>query len=189
MAEPAGLTTTPAEAAPTATLATTAPVPTTSLPATPLGPASSSATVPVPTPPALPSSTATLIPATQPAPSPTLVSAAPTSAPASTASAVDPAPTLAPASKSGGAKVTVRMNNYAFAPQTLTIAPGTTVTWLNTDDTTHTVTADDQRYNSGDMKKGDQFSFTFTKPGLYRYYCVWHGAPGGQAMSGSVTVK
>jgi plastocyanin len=114
---------------------------------------------------------------------------APTSALTSTAIAANSAQTAAPTSKSGGAQVTVEMNNYAFMPQNITVASGTTVTWLNNDDTTHTVTADDRQYNSGDMKKGDHFSFTFTKPGLYRYYCIWHGAPGGQGMSGSVAVK
>jgi plastocyanin len=81
------------------------------------------------------------------------------------------------------------MQNYAFVPKAITVAAGTVVTWRNDDNTTHTATADDKLFNSGDLGQGGQFSYTFTKPGVYPYYCVWHGAPGGQGMSGTITVR
>jgi plastocyanin len=39
------------------------------------------------------------------------------------------------------------------------------------------------------MNARAEFSYTFSKPGVYPYYCVWHGAVGGQGMAGTVTVK
>jgi plastocyanin len=35
----------------------------------------------------------------------------------------------------------VKIDNFTFAPQRLTIRPGTTVTWINEDDIPHTVAA------------------------------------------------
>jgi plastocyanin len=81
------------------------------------------------------------------------------------------------------------MQNFAFVPQDITISAGTTVTWRNDDNAPHTATADDKLFDSGDMAAGDEFSYTFTEPGVYPYYCVWHGAAGGQGMAGTVTVK
>jgi plastocyanin len=47
--------------------------------------------------------------------------------------------------------VIVAMKNYAFVPKSVTVAPGTTVTWRNDDNITHTATADNKLFDSGDM--------------------------------------
>jgi plastocyanin len=82
----------------------------------------------------------------------------------------------------------VKLANFAFSPAQLTVKAGTTVVWTSEDSASHTVTADDGSFNSGTLHKGDSFSFTFTKPGEYAYYCRFHGGPGGAGMAGSVVV-
>ena len=84
------------------------------------------------------------------------------------------------------AAVSVKIDNFAFLPKELEIAVGTTVTWLNADDVPHTATSKDnpQTFDSGALDTDDKFSFTFTKPGKYAYYCKVH-----PHMTGVVTVK
>lgn len=92
----------------------------------------------------------------------------------------------------------VQVANMAFAPATLTIAAGDTVTWTNGDDRRHTVTSNDGAFDSGNLDQGGSFSFTFTQPGTYTYRCDYHpemqativveaastAAPAAQAPSG-----
>lgn len=80
----------------------------------------------------------------------------------------------------------VTVDNFAFAPASITIAAGTTVTWTNRDDELHTVvSADDPKlFKSGPLDTGDHFAFTFAKPGTYQYYCSIH-----PHMVGTVVVK
>jgi len=70
-----------------------------------------------------------------------------------------------------------------FSPEDLTINVGDTVTWTNNDDSPHTVTADDDQFNSGNMNEGVTWSYTFTEAGSYDYHCNYHGS-----MTGTVTV-
>jgi plastocyanin len=80
---------------------------------------------------------------------------------------------------------TVRIDNFVFGPETLTVAVGTTVTWINQDDIPHTVVANDkQTFKSRVMDTDERFSFTFTKPGEYGYFCSLH-----PHMTGKVIVK
>lgn len=76
------------------------------------------------------------------------------------------------------------LGNRAFAPDNLSIAAGSTVTWTNTDRVAHTTTADARGFDSGTVPAGGQFSFTFQNPGTYAYHCTIH--PG---MVGVVTVQ
>ncbi len=101
------------------------------------------------------------------------------------------APTTAAAAggQSGAQAMTVNLKNTAFDPKTLSVSAGTTVTWTNQDSLTHTVTADDGSFDSKDLTKGATFTFTFSKPGTYAYYCVYHGGKGGTGMAGTITVK
>jgi plastocyanin len=70
---------------------------------------------------------------------------------------------------------TVKIDNFSFGPATITIAAGTTVTWTNSDDVPHVVTSDDNKmFKSKALDTDDRFSFTFTKPGTYSYYCAIH---------------
>ncbi len=83
---------------------------------------------------------------------------------------------------------TVSAIDNAFSPKVLHIKAGETVTWVNNGQTSHTVTADDNSYDSGLFNPGTQYSHTFTKPGRYAYYCTPHGGPGGSGMAGVIIV-
>lgn len=64
---------------------------------------------------------------------------------------------------------------YAFVPQVQTVQAGTTVTWINQDELVHTVTAADRRsWDSGPLRPGEEFNFTFDTPGRYNYICSIH---------------
>ncbi len=68
----------------------------------------------------------------------------------------------------------VVIDNFSFGPQVITITVGTTLTWINQDDTPHTVTSTDKLFSSGALDTGDTFTHQFTKPGKYNYYCMIH---------------
>jgi amicyanin len=72
-----------------------------------------------------------------------------------------------------GAK-TVDITNFAFAPATLTIPVGATVTWTNRDEEPHTVVAGDGSFHSPGMGTGGTYSFTFTNAGSFDYVCSIH---------------
>src|ERR1700747_2965572 len=62
------------------------------------------------------------------------------------------------------APATVKIDNFIFGPQSLTVVAGTTVTWTNNDDVPHNVVSDDKQFKSRALDTGEQFSYTFTKP-------------------------
>jgi plastocyanin len=73
------------------------------------------------------------------------------------------------------AGIELKIDNFSFGPMTLTVAAGTTVTWTNNDDVPHTVVSDDKTtFRSKALDTGDKFSYTFTKPGKYPYFCSVH---------------
>ena len=78
----------------------------------------------------------------------------------------------------------VKIGNFTFGPQVLTVAPGTTVTWVNDDDTPHTIVANDHSFRSKAIDTEERFSLTFSKPGDYAYFCSLH-----PHMTGKVVVK
>jgi plastocyanin len=82
------------------------------------------------------------------------------------------------------ATVEVKIDNFSFGPAALTIAPGTTVTWVNHDDIPHTVVSTDGLFKSKVLDTDEKFSFTFTKAGSYPYFCSIH-----PKMTASVVVK
>src|SRR2546427_440342 len=62
-----------------------------------------------------------------------------------------------------------------FSPANLTVKVGKTVTWVNKDTGTHTVTSDgSSMFDSGFMPTGATFQFTFTTARTYPYYCTVH---------------
>jgi plastocyanin len=86
-------------------------------------------------------------------------------------------------------EVDVAMVNFSFSPAQLIVRAGTTVTWTNDDGgVRHTTTADDGAWDSGLFGAGESFSFTFDQPGVYPFYCMPHGGPDGQGMSGTIIV-
>jgi plastocyanin len=93
-----------------------------------------------------------------------------------------------PASEKGSAveaKVEVKIHNFAFMPQELTVAVGTTVEWVNRDDIPHAVVSDDKKtFKSKALDTDEKFSYTFTQPGTYPYFCSIH-----PKMTGKVFVQ
>lgn len=78
--------------------------------------------------------------------------------------------------------VEVKIENFTFNPESVTISPNDTVRWTNLDPITHTVTGPD--FSSGALRDGDSFELSFTKEGVYRYYCSIHSS-----MEGVVIVE
>ena len=73
------------------------------------------------------------------------------------------------------AGVEIKIDNFTFAPAEVTVAPGTTVLWVNRDDIPHTVVSEDKTtFKSKALDTDDTFSYTFTKPGRYGYFCSIH---------------
>ncbi len=68
----------------------------------------------------------------------------------------------------------VSLKSIAFTPATLTVAVGTTVTWTNNDNIAHTVTADDNSFDSGNLAAGATYTKSFTTAGTYPYHCSYH---------------
>ena len=78
----------------------------------------------------------------------------------------------------------VKIDNFSFAPETLTVPVGTTVTWTNRDDIPHTVVSTDGVFKSKVRDTDEKFSYTFAKAGTYPYYCSLH-----PKMTGKVVVQ
>ena len=68
----------------------------------------------------------------------------------------------------------VEIDQYAFLPQRVTVKAGTSVTWTNDDDDSHTVASSSKLFKSKALDTRDKFSFTFTTPGTYDYFCSLH---------------
>jgi plastocyanin len=89
-------------------------------------------------------------------------------------------------SPGSGPSEPVTIHDFAFDPPDLSVAVGTTVTWTNEDNTTHTVTGTDPDIDviaSPDLDHGDTYSVTFGQAGTYHYICSIH-----TNMTGTVTV-
>jgi len=83
-----------------------------------------------------------------------------------------------------GNVVEVKVDNFSFSPQSITIKPGTTVIWTNRDDIPHTVVSDDKVFKSKVLDTDEKFSFTFDKTGSFPYFCSVH-----PKMTGKVIVQ
>jgi len=81
-----------------------------------------------------------------------------------------------------GATHAVAIADFAFAPATLTITAGDTVTWTNEDAVAHTATGTTAGFDSGLLDQGESFSLTFTTPGTYDYLCTPHPSMTGQLV-------
>jgi plastocyanin len=74
----------------------------------------------------------------------------------------------------------VFIQNSAFSPSMITVVANTTITWMNKDGMTHTVTSDlGNELNSGNILANKTFTHTFTVAGTYQYHCTIH--PGMKA--------
>jgi plastocyanin len=77
----------------------------------------------------------------------------------------------------------VSIKEMKFDPATITVKPGTTVTWTNKDDHDHTVVASDESFKSGNLSHGEKFEHKFEKKGKFKYACSYH-----PRMKGTVVV-
>jgi plastocyanin len=84
--------------------------------------------------------------------------------------------------KAQGAEI--KVDNFTFGPQTLTVAVNSTVTWINKDDIPHVIASNDGLFKSKALDTNDKYSYTFTKAGTYAYYCSIH-----PKMQGKVVVQ
>jgi plastocyanin len=90
--------------------------------------------------------------------------------------------------------VTISIGNFTFAPATLTVKAGTTVTWINKDDIPHAIASATGAFTkSKALDTDDTFSFTFATPGTYKYFCYLHprmvGAIVVEAATGSAATQ
>jgi plastocyanin len=80
---------------------------------------------------------------------------------------------------------TVSIDNFTFTPQKLTVKAGTTVTWINKDDIPHGIASSDNAFaKSKALDTDNSYSFTFTTPGTYAYFCYVH-----PHMTGTIVVE
>jgi plastocyanin len=77
-------------------------------------------------------------------------------------------------SSKGAEGAMVKIDNFTFNPARLVVRPGETVTWINEDDIPHTVASVTKLFRSKALDTDDRFSFTFTTPGVYEYFCSLH---------------
>ena len=80
--------------------------------------------------------------------------------------------------------IEVKIDNFSFGPAELKVPVGTTVTWTNHDDIPHTAVSTDKIFKSKVMDTDEKFSFTFSKPGTYEYFCSIH-----PKMTGKIVVQ
>ena len=85
--------------------------------------------------------------------------------------------------------------NNCFSPNALTVTPGTTVTWKNTDTVSHYVTSGQPSdnttgtvFDSGNLiKPGGTYQFTFANAGTFAYFCTVHPWMTGQVIVGAAS--
>jgi plastocyanin len=99
-----------------------------------------------------------------------------------------PSAAVTPTAEVISGQVTIFIQEGEFHPQKITVKAGTKISWLNKDPDFLIVRSDDGLFESSSLAIGQMFSFTFDKPGTYPYYCTPGGGPGGEGMSGVITV-
>jgi plastocyanin len=93
-------------------------------------------------------------------------------------------PRVTASDQPSAANAEVKIDNFVFGPDTLTVPVGATVTWTNKDDIPHTTVSTDGVFKSKVMDTDEKFSYTFAKAGTYPYYCTIH-----PKMTGKVVVQ
>ena len=93
---------------------------------------------------------------------------------------------LAPSAEAQRNTMTASILDFFFSPSDITVQPGTTVTWVNNGQASHTATATDPAgsFDSGRLQPGESFSLTLNQSGTYTYKCAIH-----PFMKGTVTVS
>ena len=88
------------------------------------------------------------------------------------------------AAPAGAEDAVVKIENFTFAPQRVTVKAGTTVTWTNEDDIPHALASTTKAFRSKVLDTDDKFSFKFTTAGTYEYFCSLH-----PHMTGTIVVE
>jgi plastocyanin len=88
------------------------------------------------------------------------------------------------AAPAGAEDTAVKIENFTFAPQRVTVKAGTTVTWTNEDDIPHALASTTKAFRSKVLDTDDKFSFKFTTAGTYEYFCSLH-----PHMTGTIVVE
>jgi plastocyanin len=94
------------------------------------------------------------------------------------------APVPAAAAATAAVPGIVIARDFMFAPATITVKAGSSVTWTNHDDEPHTIVSDTGLFRSGALDTNESFSFRFEKPGTYHYTCSIH-----PRMVGTIVVQ
>jgi len=81
-------------------------------------------------------------------------------------------------------KYRITIDNFSFTPASLIVPAGTTVTWANRDDVPHNVVSTEKKFKSPVLDTDEQFSYKFTDPGAYEYFCSIH-----PKMTGKIVVQ
>jgi len=89
---------------------------------------------------------------------------------------------LAAIEPAGSAEISIK--NFKFVPPSLTVMPGTAVTWVNNDEEPHNVVSPDRAFRSKAIDGGEKFTAVFDKPGTFKYICAVH-----PQMRGEIIVK
>jgi plastocyanin len=82
------------------------------------------------------------------------------------------------------AEIAVKIDNFSFSPDTITVPAGSTVRWTNRDDIPHTVVDNNKAFKSSVLDTDEEFTYKFSKPGTYVYFCSLH-----PKMTAKVVVK
>jgi plastocyanin len=85
-------------------------------------------------------------------------------------------------------EVTVEMLDFTYGPVDITVSAGDSILFVNAGEFQHSATADDGSWDTELYDPGGEATIVFDIPGTYPYYCLLHGTPGGNGMSGTVTV-
>jgi plastocyanin len=80
--------------------------------------------------------------------------------------------------------IEIKVDNFTFSPATVTVPENSTVTWTNKDDVPHVIASTDGVFRSKGLDTDDHYSYKFTKPGTYSYYCSVH-----PKMTGKIVVQ
>ena len=91
-------------------------------------------------------------------------------------------PLVAADDQPSAASKEIKIDNFSFEPQMVTIPVGATVTWINRDDIPHTSVSTDGVFKSKVIDTDEKFSYTFAKAGTYTYYCTIHPKMTGQVV-------
>lgn len=116
--------------------------------------------------------------------SPTAAPASPAASAAGASAADNPAASAAASQAATAGANAITIQNFSFAPASLTVKAGTTVTWTNNDSPTHSVKWADGTAGSNPLATGSSYTRTFATPGTYAYVCGIHAS-----MHGTIVVN